>query len=760
MPAGLTPIALALWIVTSGVASTALAQEPAKPQDGPTVVAGTPSPIPPKTVSRDEGGHLTVRATRLAHPIHVDGRLDEGVYGSVPPMSDFIQTEPDEGSPATERTEAWIFFNGRNLYISGKCYDSASPDRWILNELRHDSTNIVLNEVFAIVLDTFHDRRNAVSFQITPLGAIFDAQITNETGPQNWDWNPVWEAKAGRFDGGWTFEMEIPFRSLRYRPGTEQTWGVNMRRRVQWKHEESFLAPVVRTGQQGIFQISRAATLVGLEAPPGSRNIEITPYGISRLLTDRLANPALSNDFDADVGLDAKYGVTQNITADFTVNTDFAQVEVDEQQVNLTRFGLFFPEKRGFFLEGSGIFNFGIASGVGGFTGDVPTLFFSRRIGLSGNRAVPIVAGGRMTGKVDRYTLGLLTIQTADAPQAGAPPTNFAVVRASRDILRRSAIGVMFTNRSRSTIAAGSNQVYGLDARFAFFNTLSLQSYVARTRTNGLEEDLSYRTHLDYAGDLFGVQLERLVVGEEFNPEVGFVSRSDMRKYSSVLRYSPRPESIESIRKLLFEGRFNYIENNAGVLETRNGDAVFGIDFENTDLFRLSYSREHELVAQPFRISGATIPIGTYDFQNLSMSYTLGASRRTPIAVRLERGSFYNGSKTTVAVTGARVRLTYRLGMEPGITIHRIELPQERFPTALVQNRIILTMTPRMFLAGLLQYNSTDKRVSANFRLRWEYSPGSELFVVYTEERDAAVRGFPEPQNRAFVVKMNRLFRF
>ena len=375
---------------------------------------------------------------------------------------------------------------------------------------------------------------------------------------------------------------------------------------------------------------------MGLEAPPGGKNLEIKPYGISGVTTDRRATPPISDSLDGDLGLDVKYGVTQNLTADFTYNTDFAQVEVDAQQVNLTRFSLFFPEKREFFLEGRGIFEFGGARQVSSFRsgagGDTPFLFFSRRIGLSQGRAVPIVGGARLTGKVGRYTIGLLDIQTDDAVDAGALATNFGVVRLKRDILRRSAVGVMFTGRSKSTLVDGSNRTYGLDATFGFYDNLRINTYVAKTETPGLAaQDLSYRGQFDYAGDRYGLELERLVIEENFNPEVGFVRRPDMRKSFASARFSPRPRSIAAIRKLSWQGSVNSIENNAGVLETREAQAQFGIEFENTDQFGLGVSDTFEFLERPFLIApGVTIPVGGYDFQDVSVSYTVG--RRAPAA--------------------------------------------------------------------------------------------------------------------------------
>ena len=440
-----------------GATAAAATARPAGPPVDPGVSAvpapgvagvtidGPPPPVPPATVARDGQGRVTIRATRLPAPLRVDGQLDEGPYSTVEPIGDFIQLEPTEGALATELTDVWIFFDDDSLYISGRCWDSAPEARWILNEMRRDGADIYRDENFTVVLDTFYDRRNGYFFQVNPIGGLFDAQITD--GAENSDWNPVWDVRTGRFEGGWTFEMVIPFRSLRYQPGKAQVWGVNFRRFVQWKNEFSFVVPMPASfGFAGIYQFSLGGTLVGLEAPPGGKNLEIKPYGISGVTTDRRATPPISDALDGDLGLDVKYGVTQNLTADFTYNTDFAQVEVDEQQVNLTRFSLFFPEKREFFLEGRGIFEFGGARqgfrGVG--SGDTPFLFFSRRIGLSQGRAVPILGGARLTGKVGRYTIGLLDIQTDDAVDAGALATNFGVVRLKRGHLpaerRRRAV--------------------------------------------------------------------------------------------------------------------------------------------------------------------------------------------------------------------------------------------------------------------------------------------------------------------------------
>ena len=342
----LTATLCVLWIspLLAGQAVTA---------PGVRAVPPPPPPVPPATVSRSAEGGVTVRAVRIAEPIEVDGRLDESPYGTVEAITDFIQQEPREGEPATEKTEAWILFDDENLYISARCWDS-QPERAVANEMRRDSGVIFQNDNFAISLDTFYDRRNGLLFTANPLGALRDSAVTDETN-NNLDWNTIWDARTATFEGGWTIEFVIPFKSLRYEAGPNQVWGINLRRKVIWKNEFTFLAPVPAfLAGNGIYAVSLNATMVGLEVPATGRNLEIKPYAISGLRTDHNARPAFANQGDGDVGIDVKYGLTKSLTLDVTYNTDFAQVEDDVQQVNLTRFNLFFPERRDFFVVGGG----------------------------------------------------------------------------------------------------------------------------------------------------------------------------------------------------------------------------------------------------------------------------------------------------------------------------------------------------------------------------------------------------------------------
>jgi hypothetical protein len=721
------------------------------------------------SVTRSVDGTITVHAIHLSSPLRVDGRLDEEIYQRVPAISDFIQTVPQEGEPASERTEAWVAYDDSYIYVSGRCWDSAPPESWTANEMRRDTNQLRQNDMFGVLLDTFHDRRNGYNFYTNPLGARADQAITDEGNP-NVDWNPVWEVRTGRFEGGWTAELAIPFKSIRYRSGADQTWGIQLRRSIRRKNEWTHLTfvPASTGGTQGIFRVSAAATLVGLDLPSASRNIEIKPYGISRLTTDRLQSPAIANHLDADFGVDAKVGITANLTADISYNTDFAQVEVDEQQVNLTRFVLSFPEKREFFLEGRGIFDFGRGGsspgggGGGGAGGLTPTLFYSRRIGLNRNRVIPIDLGGRVTGKIGDFGVGVMNIQAADESASETPATNFTVVRVKRDILRRSSVGALFTNRSVSAVGPGGNQAYGADAAFSFFENVNLGAYYARTSTPTLEgDDDSYMGRFEYAHDRYGARAEYLKVGDNFNPEVGLVRRDDFARSFAAARYSPRPASIEAVRKFTWEASLEYLENGAGQLETRQLVGSFTTEFETSDQFSVDATNNYELLVDRFDIAeDVAIPVGSYDFSDITVRYAFGQQRRVSGTVSLQRGGFFDGTITAVGYSGGRVSILKQLSVEPSVSINRVELPHGSFTTQVTRARTDYAFSPRMFASGLVQYASAERAFSTNLRFRWEYLPGSELFVVYTDERDTLRRGFPGLENRAFVVKMNRLLQF
>ena len=720
--------------------------------------SGPPPPALPATMARDADGRVTVRAIKLTSPLRVDGQLDETLYSAYQPITDFIQLEPSHGAPATEKSEVWIAFDADQVYVGFRAWES-QPERMVLTEMRRDANSTWQSESLSFAFDTFYDRRNSLNFYLNAVGGRMDGQVTNEG---NWsaDWNPVWDFEVRQTPDGWTGELAIPFKSIRYKAGREQVWGLQIRRVNRWKNELSFLTalPVGNTGN-AIFRMSQAATLVGIEAPSSGLALDVKPYVTSGLSTDRTATPQVTNALDKDFGLDVKYGLTRSLAADFTYNTDFAQVEADEQQVNLTRFSLFFPEKRDFFLENAGVFTFGVTSA----NTDAPTLFYSRRIGLDGGRVVPIDAGGRLTGRAGKYAIGLINIQTDDVAAAGIPSTNFAVARVRRDVLRRSVVGAIATRRSAISGGTGAGETYGVDGTFAFFTNLTINTYWARTLTPGIRgNDTSYRAWFNFNGDRYGLVAERLMVGDHFNPEVGFVRRDDFLKTRLQARFSPRPvKRFRAVRRFFYQVNSDYWENGAGRKEQRDVSADFQIEFQNSDRLETSYQELYEFVPAPFRIArGVTIPTGGYTRRTFGVQYQLGQQHTASGTVGVEHGPFYGGERTALGFTGARVSVSPQLAVEPRVSIDRVALPFGDFTSTLVSSRVTYTITPMMFVSGLLQYNSGNNSFGTNVRMRWEYMPGSELFVVYNDGRDTTPRGMPELQNRALVFKINRLLRF
>jgi hypothetical protein len=515
-----------------------------------------------------------------------------------------------------------------------------------------------------------------------------------------------------------------------------------------------------------LFRFSAAATLTGVTTPPESRLLEIKPYGITSLKTDLEADDPFSNRGSAGLGFDTKIGVTRGLVADFTYNTDFAQVEDDEQQVNLTRFSLFFPEKREFFLEGQGIFAFGgFASRRTSNPGDIPLPFFSRRIGIDNDtkRAVPIIGGGRLTGRAGAYSVGVVNIQTKRDRLSGQPSTNFAVVRVRRDILRRSNIGVLAVNRSAYGSRHSANQTFGADGVFSFFQSLNINTFAVGTRTPGLRENAnSYRVQLDYNADRYGLVLENMMIGKHFNPEAGYVRRTDVRRNMAQVRFSPRPRSSRFVRRYEYSASIDqFMRQSTGELDTRAIEATFGVEFQSSDVLRVQVLDNAEQLTEPYEVFGnIEIPVGRYDVRNLNARYELGTQRALSGEVIYEYGGFYGGTRHSVGISQGLIEPLPNLFVEPGISLNWVDIPQSRFVAKVMTGRFVYMFSPRTFVSALLQYNSDGGTMAVNARLRWEYRPGSDLFVVYSDGRSTLDRGFPKLQNRALTVKLTRFFRF
>jgi Domain of unknown function (DUF5916)/Carbohydrate family 9 binding domain-like len=727
---------------------------------GPRVspIDGPPEPVPPAVASRDEAGHVTIRAIPLTEPLTLDGRLDERLYHDTDAISDFIQQEPLEGRPATEKTEVWVAYDEDAIYVGARLWES-DPSKRVTSDMRRDANNLYNNDHFGILLDTFYDRRNGYVFFANSQGGMSDLQVVNENATS--DWNAIWETRAANFDGGWTIEFRIPFRSIRF-DDNGRIWGINFRRFVRWKSEPSFLTHIPASyARAGLNRTANAATLVGIEAPGGLRNIDIKGYALGSTVTNRTVAPAISNQGDGEFGADVKWGMTQSYVADFTYNTDFAQVEDDEQQVNLTRFNLLFPEKREFFVEGAQFFSFGTQGGTFN-NAELPTLFFSRRIGLENGAAVPIVGGGRLMGKSGPYRIGLLQMRTDDAPAVNAPATDFSVIRVQRDILRRSRMGVMATRRAPSSTGAARNYSYGVDSMLQVTDNTQITHYLARTETPGRNgSDISYRSRWNWNPDRWAIDVEHLYTGEDFNPEVGFHRRTEgFRRTHGKFEFSPRPRNLRGVRKLAYSADVDYFADaHGGRVQSRDRQALFRVDFESGDVAQFDAVRTYEAIVVPFVVAkDVRVLAGSYDYTVSRASYTFGSQRKVSGTASTRYGSFYGGDLRELSWR-SRIEFSPQLYAEPTVTWNDIEGPFGDGNNNLVSTRLTYTVSPRMFLSALVQYQSRTDAVSTNARFRWEYQPGSELFIVYNDGRNTLTRGIPDIQNRSFVIKVTRLFQ-
>ena len=724
-------------------------------------ILGPPAPAIGEAVSRDADGRVTLRAFRLAEPLTVDGVLDDPVYDQVPAADGFTQQEPDAGAPVSEATRVWVLYDADSLYIAADL--TGDPQLLMANEMRRDQRNIDWGDSFSVIIDTFYDRRNGFLFHTNALGALYDAQVTDERNT-NADWNTVWWVKSRIVDGGWTTEIQIPFRSLRYAAGGAQLWGINFQRNIKHRNEKVFFTPTPQAyNREALIRLSNAATLVGLEAPPGSRRMEVKPYAIGSQTHAPLHDTL--NEWSGDVGADLKFGVTEGLTADVTWNTDFAQVEDDETQVNLSRFSLFYPEKREFFLEGQGVFDFGgrqTRAFGGQGPSDAPIPFFSRSIGISSGSAVPILGGARLHGRAGAYTMGLMNIQTGTVPGLDVESTNFSAFRMKRDLFARSNIGVIATHRNISADGSGANSLYGVDGNFAPTENIRINSYYMATSDAGVDtghQAASYMGQFRYDTDLIDVSAERLYLGEDFDPGMGFVRRRDFTKNGGSFTLAPRPRGIEAIRQFEFKAEANQYDRPDGQMETREYNVEGRAIFESSDRFVVTHTVTEEHLLEGFPLSSEVrVPAGSYRFARSGVRFWFGTHRAVSGYVRYEFGDFFGGTRQEVGYWG-RAEVNRRIAMEPNISLNWITVPGGEVRAQVSRLRATYTVSPRSFVGALVQYNSAAQLYSANVRFRWEYSPGSDLFVVFSTNRDGD-DGLSGLTDRALVVKFTRLFRF
>jgi hypothetical protein len=715
---------------------------------------------------------VAVRITSDQAP-RIDGRLDDSVWELGEAQGNFIQREPQYGSPSTEKTEFKILYDDRKIYFGVWLWDS-DPSGIMGNEMKRDS-GLRRGDQLKIVIDTFHDHRNGFYFSTNPLAALKDANTVENGRTINYDWNVVWENETSIDERGWYVEIAIPLSQLRFKTTVgESTWGLNLCRIIMRKNEETYWVPFPREWTaNGFARLSNAGVITGLRDLRARRRLELLPYVSPRVIKDYDAGaPA---DSKADVGFDFKVGVTDDLIADFTYNTDFAQVEADQEVVNLSRFSLFFPEKRQFFTESLGIFDYGkSASSPGGdAAGSDPgilPLFYSRRIGLDDGQEVPLIGGGKLTGKVGPYSVGLMNITTDRAELragGGAQPierANFTAVRVKRNILSKSTIGGILLNRDGGR--TDYNRSFGLDAGFMFGPSFTLIGLIARTSSpdtvlaNRHGSDIAAVADAGYKTDRFNTAVQYSDIGGRFNPEMGFVTRTDVRATRAKAAWTPRPR-WRGVRQLFFQGELEYYENHAGEVESRTQQFGANMSRQDSSSLRVGAVREHDVLPVPFATAGTVLPIGGYHWTYYTAGYSSNQARRVYGSVNVETGGYYSGDRDSI-----RAAVNFQVGrtllFEPNYTRNWITLPgRPTYVTNTLNFRVSQSFSPDLFVKGFVQYNDERRAASVNFLFWYIYKPGSDLYIVYNEGRETDLRqrfgrdaGWSRPRNRSLAIKM------
>jgi hypothetical protein len=711
-----------------------------------TLVLASLQSIPVSAAQRSAEERATARAVPTDTAIRVDGRLDEPAWRAAPAIAQFLQKDPQEGQAATERTEIRILYTKSSIYFAIRCDDSEAS-RILATELRRDN-EFLSDDSISILLDTLHDNRSGYLFRTNPLGTQYDALVTDEGRVTDVNWNERWYSATTVDDAGWMAEIEIPFRALRITGEKDQAWGIDFERVIRRKSEFAYWSNYKRGFD--FSKVSQAGNLIGLSDLDSGLRLRVKPF-VKSVLTQ----PNLNSH--ADIGLeDVKVRITPDFTADFTARTDFAEADVDAQVLNLTRFPVYFPETREFFVEGAGMFDYGPG---GGGTSEF-RLFFSRSIGLSPDRIViPILGGGKLTGKSRGWTVGVLDVQTDAFGQT--PRRNFAVARLKKDIFSRSSVGAIITSRDSGTPGDPYNRGVGLDGNFTVLEHLTIQTFLASTFTPGKPDDhWAGRVRAFWDSDLVMANVQLGAIQANVNPEMGWLPRRDIKKSKFQFDWKPRPNS-RTIRQWFFRSNLDYIITMAGELETRTQDLILESLFHSGDRFVVRYSHLFDRIRRPFDIQGAaTVLPGSYTWDAAQFRFLPSPNRKIAgeVSVRQQWG-FYGGANTEI-IWSPLWKASPNVSIGPAYQLSRVSLPQAKFTSHLINSQFNVAFSNRWLTATTVQHNSVARLTAVNVRLNYIYRPGDDFFLIYNEARTLADGSVTGTKNRSVLAKITRSWDF
>ena len=698
----------------------------------------------------------------------LDGDLSDAVWAMAKPVEGFIQRDPGYWVPVSERTVARIVYDSEAIYFAFACY-SANMGALVANNMRRDS-EIWGDDNVQILLDTYNDRQTGFFFFINPLGARRDLMLSDEGRTYNEDWDCNWEVKTRKYADRWTAEVKIPFDQLRFKNDGNMVWGINMARYIPAKNEASQLVVGRKSSSnRARYWMADIGELHGLESVQSKRLFQVKPFILPGTGRDYTALGA-SEDPVFETGLDVRYGLTSNLTLDVSYNTDFAQVEGDQEQVNLSQFQLFFPEKREFFLEGANLFDFGEAAETRGGDDKPPTiLFYSRKIGLDGKRQVPILLGTKLTGKTGRTSIGALNVLTNDAQFsdlggiATLPKSNYSVVRVKQDVLSRSNIGAIYVNKMTDSPGKNAyNRAAGIDFSFSPSASLNFQGFAARTWDSAIgDADDARFARAVYQGDVFSSQVSFLDVEENFVPDVGFVNRrsglAGFRRYEGRARVRPRP-NVEHIRYFSIGPEVQVFTDRNNDVKYWEAEVSWWTQFETADWYRFEFRRRYDVVVSGFspskRKPGLVIPAGTYKFNTFSTGPSMSRSRKVRLRGAFEAGGYYTGKRYELSLANT-YRPTGQFALESEYEVNWLRLPQGNATIQTLSNRVVYAFNTDFFIKLFAQWNNDSQQMSANFLMSYRYRPGSDIFFVFDHGFDTV--GGVSKQNRAVLVKVSYL---
>jgi len=740
-PLGLFVAAATLTAITPHSASA----QPAAQQGG--TAASSDHPIFAE-------GRRTMVAERLGEgeEVELDGQLDEAVWLRAQAATDFIMQDPILGGTPTERTEVRIAFDRDNLYMGVTAFDS-EPDRLLGNTMRRDET-LGSDDRFMWTMDTFLDQQSGYFFEMNPYGLMADA-VMGPGGSNNRQWDGIWDARVVRSEIGWTLEIVIPFRTLNFDPDAP-AWGINFQRTVRRKSEETLWTGHQRN--QGLRRMSNAGLLVGIRDVSQGVGLDVRPYAAGHVAEAPGRTPPVGREESGDIGLDVFYNITPNLRANLTVNTDFAETEVDQRQVNLTRFPLQFPEKRAFFLEGGTFFDFAPSAPV--------QPFFSRRIGLDQfGQPQTIDGGAKLTGQAGANDVGLLFVRTGEDAGAGVIGEDFGVLRIRRRMLTQSYVGGIYTWRSERGTGADDGHTYGADFRLAtsrFLGTENLEFAGFLLGNSGGDDALAYGGRVSYPNDLWSGSFDFSEVQPNHAPAVGFVRRRGFRSYSPSISFAPRPSGHRYIRQLRWGASLDIFTDMQSVVETREWlFTLADVSFHAGDNFGAALIPTHERLDDDFEISpGVVLPSGSqYDFTRRRVFANTANRRVVALNGSYTWGGFFSGDRQDVF-------LGLALRPRPGIRVNaqwernRVELAQGSFTTKLYRLVTDTQFNPRVYIVNNLQYDSVSRVLGWQARFRWILRPGNDLYLVYQHNwLDAPTSGFGTLDRRA-ATKLSYTHRF